>query len=52
MSYDLILSSTAATWVVNLILLALGFVLLVKGADFFVDGRACRRLSGAVQQRP
>ena len=38
MSYDLILSSTAATWVVNLILLALGFVLLVKGADFFVDG--------------
>lgn len=40
MSYDLILSSTAATWVVNLILLVLGFLLLVKGADFFVDGAA------------
>lgn len=40
MSYDLILSSTAATWIVNLILLVLGFVLLVKGADFFVDGAA------------
>ena len=40
MSYDLILSSTAATWIVNLLLLALGFILLVKGADFFVDGAA------------
>lgn len=38
MNYDLILNSTAATWIVNLILLVLGFVFLVKGADFFVDG--------------
>lgn len=40
MNYDLILNNTAATWVVNLILLVVGFVLLVKGADFFVDGSA------------
>lgn len=40
MNYDLILSSTAATWIVNLILLVIGFLLLVKGADFFVDGAA------------
>ena len=40
MNYDLILNNTAATWIVNLILLVLGFVLLVKGADFFVDGSA------------
>ena len=40
MNYDLILSNVAATWIVNLILLVLGFVLLVKGADFFVDGSA------------
>ncbi len=38
MNYDLILDNVAATWVVNIILLLLGFVLLVKGADFFVDG--------------
>lgn len=30
----------AASWVVNIILLVFGFVLLVKGADFFVDGAA------------
>lgn len=30
----------AATWVINVILLILGFVMLVKGADFFVDGAA------------
>ncbi|MDE7307039.1 MAG: calcium/sodium antiporter [Clostridia bacterium] len=40
MNYDLILNNTAATWIVNLILLVVGFVLLVKGADFFVDGSA------------
>ncbi len=40
MNYDLILENTAATWIVNLILLVVGFVLLVKGADFFVDGSA------------
>ena len=38
MNYDLILDNAAATWIVNLILLLLGFVFLVKGADFFVDG--------------
>ena len=38
MNYNLILDSTAATWIVNLLLLVIGFVLLVKGADFFVDG--------------
>ena len=38
MNYDLILESTAATWIVNIILLLIGFVFLVKGADFFVDG--------------
>ncbi len=38
MNYDLILESTAATWIVNILLLLLGFVFLVKGADFFVDG--------------
>ena len=41
MNYNLILDSTAATWIVNLLLLVIGFVLLVKGADFFVEiGRA------------
>lgn len=30
----------AATWAVNIVLLLVGFVLLVKGADFFVDGAA------------
>lgn len=40
MNYDLILPNTAATWVVNILLLVVGFVLLVKGADFFVDGAA------------
>ena len=40
MRYEMILRSTAATWIVNLLLLALGFILLVKGADFFVDGAA------------
>ncbi len=38
MNYDLILDNVAATWIVNIILLLIGFVLLVKGADFFVDG--------------
>ena len=38
MNYDLILDNAAATWIVNIILLLLGFVFLVKGADFFVDG--------------
>ena len=38
MNYDLVLESTAATWIVNILLLLIGFVLLVKGADFFVDG--------------
>lgn len=32
--------NVAATWAVNVILLLVGFVLLVKGADFFVDGAA------------
>ena len=40
MNFTVILENVAATWVVNIILLALGFVLLVKGADFFVDGAA------------
>ncbi len=40
MNYDLILDSVAGTWIVNLILLIIGFVLLIKGADFFVDGSA------------
>ena len=40
MDFKVILQNTGATWVVNLILLVLGFVLLVKGADFFVDGAA------------
>ena len=40
MNYDLILDSVAGTWIVNLILLVIGFVLLIKGADFFVDGSA------------
>lgn len=30
--------NVAAAWVVNIILLLIGFVLLVRGADFFVDG--------------
>lgn len=29
-----------ATWVINIVLLLLGFVMLVKGADYFVDGAA------------
>lgn len=32
--------NTGALWVVNIILLLLGFILLIKGADFFVDGAA------------
>lgn len=40
MNYDLILDNVAGTWIVNLILLVIGFVLLIKGADFFVDGSA------------
>ena len=38
MNFTVILENTGATWVVNIILLLLGFVMLVKGADFFVDG--------------
>lgn len=38
MDFKVILQNTGATWVVNVILLLLGFALLVKGADFFVDG--------------
>lgn len=38
MDFKVILQNTGATWAVNMILLLLGFVLLVKGADFFVDG--------------
>lgn len=38
MNFKVILPSAGATWAVNIILLVLGFVLLVKGADFFVDG--------------
>ena len=40
MNFKVILENVGATWVVNIILLLLGFVLLVKGADFFVDGAA------------
>lgn len=40
MDFKVILQSAGATWAVNIILLVLGFVLLVKGADFFVDGAA------------
>lgn len=40
MSFKVIFNNVGATWVVNIILLLLGFVLLVKGADFFVDGAA------------
>ena len=40
MNFKVILQNTGATWAVNIILLLLGFVLLVKGADFFVDGAA------------
>ncbi len=40
MNFTVILDNVGATWIVNLILLILGFVLLVKGADFFVDGAA------------
>lgn len=40
MDFKVILGNTGATWVVNIILLLVGFVLLVKGADFFVDGAA------------
>lgn len=38
MNFKVILPSAGATWAVNIILLLFGFVLLVKGADFFVDG--------------
>lgn len=40
MNFKVILENTGATWAVNIILLIIGFVLLVKGADFFVDGAA------------
>lgn len=41
MNYDLYLENNqAATWILNILLLLIGFVLLVKGADFFVDGAA------------
>lgn len=40
MNFKVILDNTGAMWVVNIILLILGFILLVKGADFFVDGAA------------
>ncbi|MCH5146889.1 MAG: calcium/sodium antiporter [Clostridiales bacterium] len=40
MNFKVILQNTGATWAVNIILLLLGFILLVKGADFFVDGAA------------
>lgn len=40
MNFKVILQNVGATWVVNIILLLLGFILLVKGADFFVDGAA------------
>lgn len=40
MNFKVILQSVGATWVVNIMLLIVGFVLLVKGADFFVDGAA------------
>ena len=40
MDFKVILQNTGATWAVNIVLLILGFVLLVKGADFFVDGAA------------
>lgn len=38
MNFKVVLENTGATWAVNIILLLLGFVMLVKGADFFVDG--------------
>ena len=40
MNFKVLLQNVGATWVVNVVLLLLGFVLLVKGADFFVDGAA------------
>lgn len=40
MDFKVVLENTGATWVVNILLLVIGFVLLVKGADFFVDGAA------------
>lgn len=40
MDFKVILENDGATWAVNIILLLIGFVLLVKGADFFVDGAA------------
>lgn len=40
MNFKVVLENVGATWVVNIILLLVGFVLLVKGADFFVDGAA------------
>jgi cation:H+ antiporter len=38
MLHTAILSNTAAVATLNIFLLLIGFVLLVKGADFFVDG--------------
>ena len=38
MDFNLVLDRGAAAWTVNILLLLIGFVLLVKGADFFVDG--------------
>lgn len=40
MNFKVLLPNTGTTWVLNILLLLLGFVLLVKGADFFVDGAA------------
>ena len=40
MNFKVITDNLGATWVINIILLILGFILLVKGADFFVDGAA------------
>lgn len=40
MDFKVVLNNAGATWVVNIIFLLLGFILLVKGADFFVDGAA------------
>lgn len=38
MDFKVILQNSGATWAVNVLLLLLGFILLIKGADFFVDG--------------
>lgn len=40
MDFKVILQNSGATWAVNIILLLSGFILLIKGADFFVDGAA------------